>query len=86
VTQSILFEGRHKVRIFQPDGVAPLGFSSVQANLEDAYLVLMQDPAGRLPGLPGATAEASDAEQAAPSDEVDETSEEMASITAEVRS
>ncbi|MDY7092886.1 MAG: ABC transporter ATP-binding protein [Acidobacteriota bacterium] len=89
VTQSILFEGRHKVRIFQPDGVAPLGFSAVQANLEDAYLVLMQDPAGRLPSVPGDAGgpaeEASKGEPTAVSNP-EVTASEEEPVPAEVRS
>jgi len=41
VTQSILVEGRNQVRIFEPAG-APVGFSPVEATLEDAYFVLMR--------------------------------------------
>ena len=39
VTQSLLVEGRMSVRIFEPSGLAPVGFSMVPATLEDAYLV-----------------------------------------------
>jgi ABC-type multidrug transport system ATPase subunit len=46
VTQAVLVEGRHRVRIFEPSGVAPIGFEPVPATLEDAYLLLMQDIAG----------------------------------------
>ena len=46
VTQAVLFEGKHRVRIFEPSGQAPLGFELVQPTLEDAYLLLMQDSAG----------------------------------------
>ena len=46
VTQAILVEGKHRVRIYEPSGQAPLGFEPVQATLEDAYLLLMQDAAG----------------------------------------
>jgi ABC-2 type transport system ATP-binding protein len=42
VTQSILVEGRNQVRIFEPDAGAPVGFSAVEATLEDAYFVLMR--------------------------------------------
>lgn len=45
VTQAVLFEGRNRVRIYQRDGQAPLGFEPVAASLEDAYLLLMQDVA-----------------------------------------
>jgi ABC-2 type transport system ATP-binding protein len=48
VTQEVLVEGRHRVRVYVPQGVAPVGFEPVAANLEDAYLLLMQDaPAAR---------------------------------------
>jgi ABC-type multidrug transport system ATPase subunit len=43
VTQLILVEGRHQVRIFEPDGRPPAGFVPVEPNLEDAYFVLMRD-------------------------------------------
>lgn len=42
VTQSMLVEGRHRVRIFAPAGEAPPGFASVKPTLEDAYLVMMR--------------------------------------------
>ncbi|HKH49035.1 MAG TPA: ABC transporter ATP-binding protein [Thermoanaerobaculia bacterium] len=45
VTQALLMEGRHRVRIYEPSGVAPVGFEPVPATLEDAYLHLMQDVA-----------------------------------------
>jgi len=68
VTQAILVEGRHRVRVFAPDGSPPLGFERVTPTLEDAYLVLMRsglaglggDDPGRgvvvAPGAPGDTA------------------------------
>jgi ABC-2 type transport system ATP-binding protein len=40
VTQSLLVEGRLRVRIWTPDGAHPAGFSPVKPTLEDAYLVL----------------------------------------------
>ena len=43
VTQAMLVEGRHRVRVYEPSGVAPQGFEPVPATLEDAYLLLMQD-------------------------------------------
>lgn len=49
VTQTLLVEGRHRVRLYEPDGAAPAGFERVEPSLEDAYLVLM-----RLGDLPGA--------------------------------
>ena len=48
VTQELLVEGRHRVRIYTPDGSAPAGFEGVAPSLEDAYLVLMRT--GELPG------------------------------------
>ncbi len=48
VTQELLVEGRHRVRVFSPDGSVPDGFDPVAPSLEDAYLVLMR--AGALPG------------------------------------
>jgi ABC-type multidrug transport system ATPase subunit len=45
VIQSVLVEGKNRVRVYQPDGAAPLGFEPVPATLEDAYLLLMQDVA-----------------------------------------
>jgi ABC-type multidrug transport system ATPase subunit len=49
VTQELLVEGRHHVRVYSPDGAMPLGFGPVSPSLEDAYLVLMRN--GALPGL-----------------------------------
>ena len=49
ITQAYLVEGRNRVRVYQPDGDPPPGFSPVAATLEDAYLVLMKTggmPAG----------------------------------------
>ncbi len=42
VTQSILVEGRHRVRVHQADGHPPAGFAPVTASLEDAYLLEMR--------------------------------------------
>ena len=42
VTQAMLVEGRHRVRIFETSRVPPPGFAAVQPTLEDAYLVLMR--------------------------------------------
>jgi ABC-type multidrug transport system ATPase subunit len=50
VIQSVLVEGKNRVRVHQPDGLAPAGFEPVPATLEDAYLLLMQDaPASPAP-------------------------------------
>jgi ABC-2 type transport system ATP-binding protein len=40
VTQSMLSEGRLRVRIWRQDGLVPPGFEPARATLEDAYLVL----------------------------------------------
>ena len=45
IIQSVLVEGKNRVRVYQPDGTAPFGFEPVVATLEDAYLLLMQDAA-----------------------------------------
>jgi ABC-2 type transport system ATP-binding protein len=42
VTQAILVEGRHRVRVYAPEGHPPAGFEPATATLEDAYLVLMR--------------------------------------------
>jgi len=42
VTQAILVEGRHRVRIHAPEHRPPAGFEPVTPTLEDAYLVLMR--------------------------------------------
>jgi ABC-2 type transport system ATP-binding protein len=49
VTQTLLVEGRHRVRLYEPDGGPPAGFEAVEPSLEDAYLVLMR--LGELPGV-----------------------------------
>jgi ABC-2 type transport system ATP-binding protein len=46
VTQAILVEGRHRVRIHEPGGSVPPGFERVTPTLEDAYLVFMRTPYG----------------------------------------
>jgi len=43
VIQSVLVEGKNRVRVYQPDGSTLLGFEPVQATLEDAYLLRVQD-------------------------------------------
>jgi ABC-type multidrug transport system ATPase subunit len=42
VTQELLVEGRHRVRVYAVNGDAPRGFEPVAPTLEDAYLVLMR--------------------------------------------
>ena len=60
VTQVLLVEGRHRVRLYTLDGGAPAAFGAVPPSLEDAYLVLMR--LGALPGVealePAAASEA----------------------------
>ena len=46
VTQAILVEGRHRVRVHEPEGQPPPGFEPVPPTLEDAYLLLMGAGAG----------------------------------------
>jgi ABC-2 type transport system ATP-binding protein len=46
VTQAILVEGLHRVRVHDPSGSVPPGFEPVAPTLEDAYLVLMRSTAG----------------------------------------
>jgi ABC-type multidrug transport system ATPase subunit len=53
VTQAILVEGRHRVRVHEPEGVPPLGFERVNPTLEDAYLVLMRAAAETGPAQAG---------------------------------
>lgn len=45
VTQSFLFEGKQHVRIYLDNNGAPDGFKQVEPTLEDAYLVMMRNPA-----------------------------------------
>ncbi|HEV8112162.1 MAG TPA: ABC transporter ATP-binding protein [Planctomycetota bacterium] len=47
VTQAMLVEGRHRVRIWDPRGTPPPGFHPVSPTLEDAYLVLMRSDEAR---------------------------------------
>ncbi len=42
VTQAILVEGRHRVRVHDASGSVPPGFEPATPTLEDAYLVLMR--------------------------------------------
>ena len=42
VLQTLLFEGRNRVRILSVDGREPAGFQPVDASLEDAYLATVQ--------------------------------------------
>ncbi len=45
VTSAILFEGKNRVRVYEPAGAAPAGFTRVEPSLEDAYLKLMSTAA-----------------------------------------
>lgn len=45
VTRTLLIEGRPRVRVYAPGGGGPSGFVAVEATLEDAYLVMMREPA-----------------------------------------
>jgi ABC-type multidrug transport system ATPase subunit len=42
VTQAILFEGKNRVRIYEPEGEPPAGFAPTEPTLEDAYLLTMR--------------------------------------------
>ncbi len=42
VTQSLLVEGKHRVRIYEPQERPPVGFQPVAPTLEDAYLLLVR--------------------------------------------
>ncbi len=64
VTQAILVEGRHRVRVFDPEGSPPAGFGPVAPTLEDAYLVMMRADGGAHPN--GAAAQPQPARVAAP--------------------
>lgn len=47
VTQSVRRGDATRVRIHRPDGCVPAGFEIALPTLEDAYMVLMQDPGAR---------------------------------------
>jgi ABC-type multidrug transport system ATPase subunit len=47
VMQSVLVEGKSRVRIRATPGAVPPGFEAVQPTLEDVYMVLMQDERAR---------------------------------------
>jgi ABC-type multidrug transport system ATPase subunit len=51
VTQAILVEGKHRVRVYEPEGRPPIGFEPVSPTLEDAYLVMVRSD-GRPPAPP----------------------------------
>ncbi len=42
VTQAVLFEGKNRVRVYEPEGDPPAGFSPAEPTLEDAYLLTMR--------------------------------------------
>ncbi len=56
VTQALLVEGRHRVRVHSPGAPPPEGFEPVSPSLEDAYLVFMRsgDAAANAPATAGA--------------------------------
>jgi ABC-2 type transport system ATP-binding protein len=57
VTQAVLFEGRNRVRLYEPEGEPPPGFQPADPTLEDAYFVLMRSvPAVSLVGSLGSPA------------------------------
>jgi len=56
VTQAVLVEGRHRVRVYAPDGGVPGGFERVAPTLEDAYLVLMRNDSALGNGANGSRA------------------------------
>jgi ABC-type multidrug transport system ATPase subunit len=45
VTQAVLREGTHRVRVHSPEKTPPDGFEPVEPTIEDAYLLLMQQDA-----------------------------------------
>jgi ABC-2 type transport system ATP-binding protein len=49
VTQAVLAEGLHRVRVHAPGGDAPHGFEPATPTLEDAYLVLMRTDGAAAP-------------------------------------
>ena len=49
ISQSLLFGGRNRLRVYAPSGDVPEGFERVPATLEDAYLVLMRSEESFLP-------------------------------------
>lgn len=56
VLQTLLYEGRNRVRVFAPEGGEPAGFHPVEASLEDAYLATVQLGEGALLRTPVAAA------------------------------
>jgi len=48
VIQTLLYEGRNRVRVYQPEGDPPAGFHRVEATLEDAYLATVRLEGGGL--------------------------------------
>ncbi len=49
VIHSLLFEGRNRVRIYQPRGAPPEGFTAAEATLEDAYVAAVRNGGKTLP-------------------------------------
>jgi ABC-type multidrug transport system ATPase subunit len=56
VTQAILVEGRHRVRVHETAGTPPAGFERVTPTLEDAYMLLMRSNGSVVPAAPPAPA------------------------------
>jgi len=69
VTQAVLVEGRHRVRVHEPGGAVPPGFERVTPTLEDAYLLLMQSKGSVVPA-PSPAPTAANGASAAPIVEV----------------
>ncbi len=51
ITQAVLVEGKHRVRIYLAGVDVPEGFQAAQPTLEDAYLLMMQEE-GEMPEIP----------------------------------
>jgi ABC-2 type transport system ATP-binding protein len=46
VTQTVLYEGRNRTRIYVKSGPSPAGFQQVKPTLEDAYFIITRNAAG----------------------------------------
>ena len=60
VTQAILVAGENRARIYVPEGEPPAGFQPVRANLEDAYMHLVNGPSSVSSGAVERSAETED--------------------------
>jgi len=56
VTQAVLREGVHRVRIHSPEKTPPAGFERAEPTIEDAYLLLMQHDAVAVGTVSGSVA------------------------------